>query len=458
MTFQTPAGSMLRVAFPRGRMLTKVEDDLSVLVQLITQFSSRDKKEFDTLIDAEYAKIRKASVKTIRNYRTEMTKLLGLTLIGADGIVQPSPRTLLLIETQSFPLFFKTFCHRFVFPNAINKPQETIKQIEAGVHFKPAKFILDLYMLGVAKCGPSFSVSGNEISNLVFNDIRVTSGKINASHVLDTLLGLRKGKVSFAGGSKIAQHGREFLNYMLLAQLLKEGDAGEFILNRNEQSAIDIIRESEFFFKMPEEYALDAKIRKNTQNEWISWFGGVSLIEKEKLSISSISKIQTIAVPGTEINKEDIALATPSMKDLKGIGDKGEYIVLKYEKERIAQIRPDKIGLVQRVANDTALGYDIQSLEFTDVSKKKFIEVKTTERTYPPAEEVLTFFPMSANEWETARSLGESYYVYRVFLTAKEPILYVIKNPVKEEAKGNIILETLSYRVIVKKQAGTYIK
>ena len=121
-------------------------------------------------------------------------------------------------------------------------------------------------------------------------------------------------------------------------------------------------------------------------------------------------------------------------------------------------MRPDKLGLVKIVANDTELGYDIQSLEFADVNIKKFIEVKTTERTFPPAAEVLTYFPMSSNEWETARSQKDRYYIYRVFLTNKDPKIFVIQNPVSKEKAGHIILELLKYRVVVKKQAGEYIK
>ena len=458
MNYQTPTKYLLRCAFPRGRILSQIEDELSILTQFVSRFTPKDKEQFDTLIDSEYAKLRSVSAKSIKNYRTEMTKLFGLITVGSDGVVQASERTNLLVESQNFPLFFKTFCHRFQFPNGINKPQETAKQIEAGAQFKPAKFILDLFVLGVEKCGQDFSINGNEISNLVFNDVRVTSGKMSPHQVLDFLLKLRSGHVRFAGGSKIAQHGREFLGYMLLARLLKEGENG-FRLNEKERQAIDYIRQSELFFNVPRDFATNTSTRKQLQYEWGLWFGDVSQIEKEKLAAKiERTEIPTIPVPGIEKTPEAAALAEPAQGDLKEIGDKGELVVLKYEKERIYQIRPDRIGLVRRVSNDTALGYDIQSLEFDDVSKKKFIEVKTTERTFPPSEEILTYFPMSGNEWETAKTHGDSYYIYRVFLTAKEPAVFVIKNPVMRCEEGHIILEPLKYRVIVKKQAGSYTK
>lgn len=456
--YQTPKEYLLRCAFPRGRVLSQVEDELTILTQFIVRFSSEGKKEFDKFIDAEYAKLRSASKKTIKNYRTEMIKLFGLASETEDGIIRASERTNLLVESQNFPLFFKTFCHRFQFPNGINKPQETIKQLEAGVHFKPAKFILDLFLLGAEECGRDFSVNGNEISNLIFNDKRVTTGQATPRQVLELLLKLRSANIPFFGGSFTSQHGREFLGYMLLARLLKESENG-FVLNYEEQHSIEYIRESELFFNVPDRYISNSEIRKKIQHEWALWFGDVSQIEKEKFTPPpQKGEVPSIPVPDLAKTLEASRLAAPTQEDLKEIGDKGELVVLKYEKERIYQIRPDKIGLVKRVANDTALGYDIQSLEFTDISKKKFIEVKTTERTFPPAEEVLTYFPMSGNEWETAKLHGSSYYIYRVFLTTKNPSVFIIKDPVQRCQEGHIILEPLTYRVVVKKEAGSYIE
>lgn len=454
--YEIPQEYLLRSAFPRGRMLSQIEDELGVLTQSIVRFTPKEEEDFGEHIDREYSKLRPGvAMKTIRNHRTEMIKLFGLTVVDTNGLVNPSPRTNLLIETQNFPLFFKTFCNRFQFPNAINKPQETAAQLEEGVKFKPAGFILDLFVLGTEKYGSEFSVNGNEISNLVFNDTRVTSGEASVSEVLERLIGLRRQKVQFPGGSRIAQHGREFLGYMYLASLLvKEGN--NFMLNRYEQRAIDYIRTNDIFFDVPSNYATDPKLRKKVQHDWGVWFGDVSEDEKEGLATSrEEEEIQEVSV---STGRETHTIAKPRREELKEVGDKGELYVLEYEKERIRASRPDKVGLVQRISNDTALGYDIQSLEFDDVSKKKFIEVKTTERTFPPSEGVLTYFPMSGNEWETAKIHGDSYCIYRVFLTKEKIIMFVIKNPAQRETEGSVILEPLKYRVVVTEEAGTYLE
>jgi len=454
MVYKTPSEHFLRCAFPRGRLLSQVEDDLAILTQLIARFSPTTKDRFDELIDKEYARLRSAKTKTIRNYRTEMTKLFGLTVVGDDDMVEPSSRTSTLIDSQNFPLFFKSFCNRFQFPNCINKPQETAKQIQAGVKFKPAKFILELFLIGTKKCGKEFAINGNEISNLVFNDLRVTTGTINPAKVLGLLLKLRRGKVHFAGGSKLVQHGREFLGYMMLGKLLKQ-NGRDFSINLSERPAINFILKNEDFFEIPAEYTTDRETRKSKQLEWSFWYGEMGGLEKSKLAVS----VPMAPAEKLGISEEEAAeLALPGREELKEIGDKGERIVLKYEKEKIKYIRPDKLGLIKIVSNDAELGYDIQSLEFSDIGKKKFIEVKTTERTFPPAVEVLTYFPMSSNEWETARNQGDSYYIYRVFLTSTDSKIFIIRNPVKKERAGYIILEPLKYRVVVKKQAGNYIE
>ena len=74
-----------------------------------------------------------------------------------------------------------------------------------------------------------------------------------------------------------------------------------------------------------------------------------------------------------------------------------------------------------------------------------------------PESEIMTFFPMSANEWETAKNYGDIYFIYRVFLTKDNAQIFVIQNPIEHEKVKNIIIEPLQYRVLVKPQAGTYL-
>lgn len=459
--YQTPEEYFLRHAFPRGRMLKQIEDDLTIFVQFISSFSHNKKDEFESKFDTEYKAIHSVSEKTIKNHRTEMISLFGLTVETEDGFIEASGRAALLVNSQNFQLFFKTFCHRFQFPNCINKSQETIKQMENGVRFKPASFILQMLKEADAKYGAGFKISGAEISNLIFNDLRVTTGAITPTQLLESLIQLREDKVQFNGDSNHTQHGREFLGYLFLAGLLSSDDeCRSFFLNRKEDSAIDFIINSDTFFSIPAEYISDAKVRKETQFEWDLWYGDVSQTEYKKLA-SSEETLEELGGAETPAESTPISetsdVSAPAGFHKRQIGDIGEKVVYKYEVENIQRIRPDKLGVVKIVSNDTSLGYDIQSLQFDDVSKRKLIEVKTTIRTFMPESEIMTFFPMSANEWETAKNYRDIYFIYRVFLTRDNAQIFVIQNPVEHEKAKNIILEPLQYRVLVKPQAGDYL-
>jgi len=443
-------------------MLTQIEDDLTIFMQLISSLAPSKKEEFEKKFDAEYSSLYSLSEKTIKNRRTEMISLFGLTVKTEDNFIEISSRALLLINTQNFQLFFKTFCNRFQFPNCINKSQETVRHLERGVRFKPASFILQVLKEADNKYGYGFKITGSEISNLIFNDLRVTAGEINPLHFLDLLVELRKEKIQFNGDSNHAQHGREFLGYMFLAGLLDSDNEGHtFFLNRKELLAIDYIITTDLFFEIPKEYITDAKVRKAIQFEWDIWYGDVSQIEYKKLA-SSEETLEELEekndiTTDTSTVKKSAAISSPAGFHKRQIGEIGERIAYKYEVEQIQKIRPDKLGIVKLVSNDTSLGYDIQSVQFQDVSKKKLIEVKTTIRTFMSESEIMTFFPMSANEWETAKNYGDMYFIYRVFITRDSAQIFVIQDPVKHEKSKNIIIEPLQYRVLVKPKAGAYL-
>ncbi|MDD3480695.1 MAG: DUF3883 domain-containing protein [Patescibacteria group bacterium] len=446
MIYETPEDYLLRCAFPRGRMLTALEDELTVFSQLIIKNANKPREDFEKNFDRDYSALFRLAPKTIKNHRTEMITLLGL-IVEDGGVVKPSSKTVTLVDSQDFRMFFKAFCNKFQFPNCINKPQETYKQLKASVRFKPAKFILELMKEGERKTGPGFAVKASEVSNLIFNDTRVTSGKFTPLDVLVKILDNRKHEILYHGDSHYNQHGREFLGYMVLAGLLLI-DGHNFILNNREKDAVEEIITSKDYFEIPPEYATDAEVRNEVQKKWQVWF---SASEERFATPEAAYEIQEdelpVEIPTTAKGSQPISSA------LKVIGDIGERLVLKFEQDTIGKDRPDKLPLIKIVSNDTSLGYDIQSISDIDFREKKFIEVKTTKRTYAPAEQIVTFFPMSGNEWETAKLLKECYYIYRVFLTSKGVNICVIKNPAEKHDKGLIILEPLDYRVILKEAA-----
>ena len=110
----------------------------------------------------------------------------------------------------------------------------------------------------------------------------------------------------------------------------------------------------------------------------------------------------------------------------KDIGDIGESLVHSHECQRIKNGgRIDLIHLIKRIPTQFAVGYDIQSVELDE--RKRYIEVKTTISSKP-----LHFnkIHMTPNEWNTAGSMKDRYFVYRLMISKLEKKLYVIQDPV----------------------------
>jgi len=110
----------------------------------------------------------------------------------------------------------------------------------------------------------------------------------------------------------------------------------------------------------------------------------------------------------------------------KDIGDIGESLVHGHECMRIKLGgREDLIHLIKRIPTQFAVGYDISSVELDE--RKRYIEVKTTISSKP-----LHFnrIHLTKNEWNTAGSTHDRYYVYRLLLSKSERKLFLLQDPV----------------------------
>ncbi len=129
-------------------------------------------------------------------------------------------------------------------------------------------------------------------------------------------------------------------------------------------------------------------------------------------------------------------------RNLKKIGDIGESLALRMEKERLcAEGRPELADKVRHVSKELGdgLGYDIRSFEnIGGVYREKYIEVKSTTggKNKP--------FDISANEVEVSAACGESYAIYRFFGIAggaERVGFYEVRGSVRE----HFILEPTGY-------------
>jgi hypothetical protein len=125
----------------------------------------------------------------------------------------------------------------------------------------------------------------------------------------------------------------------------------------------------------------------------------------------------------------------------KKLGDRGEKVVLDFEKERlISTIYKDQVERVSLKSDN--LGYDI--LSYDEDGKERYIEVKATRSKVGDA----NFF-LSINELKTAQQ-KENYYIYLVYdILSKEPKIWIIGNPFNPE-NNNINIEPVNFRVSIK--------
>lgn len=125
----------------------------------------------------------------------------------------------------------------------------------------------------------------------------------------------------------------------------------------------------------------------------------------------------------------------------KKLGDRGEKVVLDFEKERLKKtIYKDQVERVSLISD--SLGYDI--LSFEEDGKERYIEVKATRSKVGDANFFLTI-----NELKTAKENG-NYYIYLVYdILSKEPKIWILSNPFNPE-NININIEPINFKVSIK--------
>lgn len=472
--YQTPAEHRLDLHFPRSRFNTELEDTLLLLASKMVQLGNLPKDEFKTAINTYLRELHGGNLtaKTIDNHRTEMTSLFGLVKQRNDEVIIGN-RTLLLVETQDVPRFFKSVCNRFQYPNGINKIQFIDDYVTAGIRFKPAQYLIKLLRTGNERTGKTFAVTAKEVAHLVFNDTRVTVEQEAPEKRIDLFLELRANGILCDGTGDVIRYARDFLNFMVAANLLIEFNK-KYFLNSQESAALDFIANDETFF---EEFELakqgnivERQEIKDVLEDWDDFYADADFEEEEALrtTLSSFSQ-STVEITDEGNNTETVTTGYEMPEGVlelfeeqeaekpttKQIGDEGEVIVYSLEKRRVMNERPDLIGLVRIVSNDTSLGFDIQSV--LPSGAKKYIEVKTTKRSFEPDFNTTSFFGISSNAWATAEQFGDSYFIARVIIARERISVFVIQNPYLKYQDRKIRLQPLEYRLTYTIDSGEYL-
>lgn len=389
--------------------------------------------------------------KTLHNWRTEIPALFGFyNEDKISDVTETSNMAKFLHEKQDLTQFLRLFLMSFQFPGGHMKPQDTRDIICLNIRFKPAQFIINVLLEGnklLAKDGfeKEMSISAEEATYCIFNDIRVTSGSISPKTVAQTILDNRKQKLKYynkkdkniqslrgepRSKGDVTRYAGDILDYMEIANLLNV-NYGYYSLKENQSQAISAFNTDKTFFKGYEDFYG----RNNYETSEISdieplWFDYVNKSMKPDLFKSDI---RSILKPDEEI---DIVfddrikdVVTSDTKTTKDIGNIGEALVCGHEKMRLKIKGYDNfIRLIQIVDSPSYHpGFDIDSFEADGTEDHCYIEVKTT---ISKKKIQMYGFHMSPNEWRVASTIKEHYCVYRLMLSEQDKTLFILRNPV----------------------------
>lgn len=442
--YNIPEEFFYRIHHIRPRFKNDVESVLLFMATEIARLSEMPHEEFKTALNASirlYPGNISKTQKTIDNWRTEISALFGL--IGyTDATSKPSIMAKLLAERQDLIEFFRYFLYHFQYPGGHLKPQETIDLINKGINFKPAKYLLEVMMKGREILGndQNFGITKAEATHLIFNDLRVTKDGRTPEETVRVILANREHHVEYNNSGDVIRYAGDILDYMQLADLVTLRQNYQYYPSTHNAETIQAyIQDSSVFDQysaLYEKADLNLSDIKATQNNWFTYVN--SNLDPEIFKADILSVIEEAATETENVDqREFIQQIIEKIRNTAGlrtkeIGDVGEALTIEHEKTRLTlENRADLIHLIQKMPERLAVGYDINSREKDETHK--YIEVKTTISRGKLA---ANNFSMSPNEWNSAKSNRQIYFVYRIMISSADISLFVIQDPVGKERDG----------------------
>lgn len=447
-TYKIPNEYYFRIHHVRPRFKGDIENVLIYIAEEISAIGEKPKSEFVDAINAaiyRYPGNAHRELKTINNWRTEISALFGF-IEHTDTTIKPGRRAIELAKRQDLVECFKVFLYNFQYPGAHIKPKNVLEQIEAGIHFKPAQYILKVLRYANKDGKNTNGLTKFEVCHCIFNDLRVTRDNEGVEKTWERILQNRKNNYEYDQTGDVIRYAGDIVDYMEIANLLKTYDSRMYYLNTLEEEAIIKFCESTEWFSeydtMINHRAGSIEAVKNCTADWFSYVNRD--IQNTDFSTDILTYIAANAQE-LDILKENVknenALSDIKNREkeiqqridnnyedftTKDIGDIGESLVHGHECMRVKLGgRPDLIHLIKRIPTQFAIGYDINSVELDE--RKRFIEVKTTISSKP-----LHFnrIHLTKNEWNMASSSHDRYFIYRLLLSKTERKLFLLQDPV----------------------------
>lgn len=435
MKYKIPDDLYFRIHHVRPRFKNDVENVLVYMATEISKMSAMSKEAFaDELNNAirRYPGNAVKEIKTINNWRTEISALFGFLEFNGTQ-TKPGRRAVELAKKEDLIEFFKYYLYNFQYPGAHLKVQEISKQIEAGIHFKPAQYILSILKYAEDSTGKRQYITKAEACHCIFNDLRCSRDNEEPQKVWQRITYNRENNAEYDETGDVIRYAGDILDYMEIANLLVVYGGKNFYLNKLENEAVlKFVNSNEWFAQ----YDVFIKRRTATYDEikscYEDWFKFVNRdIAETDFETDILAFISNDAEEYQELKKQSYALYDKLLEDsdsikTKDIGDIGESLVHSHECQRVKiGGREDLIHLIKRIPTQFAVGYDIQSVELDE--RKRYIEVKTTISSKPLHFNKVHLTP---NEWNTANTMRDRYFVYRLMISKSEKKLFLIQDPV----------------------------
>lgn len=465
--YKVPDKFYARLHHPRPRFKNDIESVLLFMASEVCALGEQPDNEFhNSLFEAirHYPGNYSRKKKTLDNWRTEISSLLGLIEYTDHDSCKPSALAKALDSNQDLLQFFRYFCFKFQYPGGHLKPHEAAHLIMAGVRFKPAKYIISTLQAGRELEEGSFGISKAEATHCIFNDLRVTRDGKSSSQIAKLIIDNRASKVDYDRKGDTVRYAGDILDYMVLANILSYKPNGLYYLKTHEPELLEAFTSSNDYFtgydhlyKIPQVSALAVR---ECNNAWFQYVNeGINpelfqadisdlLSQEEGLDLHKVGFEKDSETGSVEPSDSEILTSAINYLDskrdssgklkTKDIGDVGEAIIIQHEKVRLTELgRKDLASKVVKYPESLSAGFDIKSYEGLG-EINKFIEVKTTV-----SKNRLTIlrFKMTPNEWGSAETHRNSYYVFRLMITNGKLTLFVLKDPVGlyKQEKINII-------------------
>ncbi len=448
-SYQIPSEYFFRLHHVRPRFKNDVEEVLLYVATSIADIGKLPKKEYRSKLNSvlrDFKKNQTATQKTIDNWRTEISALFAF--IQNDYHDEFAGKTAeRLSKNQYLDEFFNYFLYSFQYPAGHIKSQNVIKQIQAGIHFKPCQFILELLSEGSKLIGKPFSITAEELTQCAYYDLRITRDGKTAREVAKIIITNRENKViynhkyeqlktnkgNYPSKGDVYRYAGDILDYMVLANLLDDKGTGfYYYLNDTNQETINFHINNPCWFENYDKFYkkkhIESKDISVLETDWFNYVNQFDNIDEFLPAVNEKQDVDIYKVIQEYYQKIKGKDSAPT----KIFGDYGETLALAHEFLR-TQNESNRQHLINKIPTPLGVGFDLQSIEIP--LRKRYIEVKTTKSKKAIKS---NRFKLTPNEWDSAETLLNNYFIYYIVINNESKWLFVIQNPVEKLKQGTI--------------------